>query len=78
MHSPAGASSFDVADLFESKSFSRRAYRQYVQEKRCRNRGNLHVKTNLVRLPFGYAGGMTVLLDKDGKPVVTPVDEKKE
>ncbi|MBQ7037499.1 MAG: xylan 1,4-beta-xylosidase [Clostridia bacterium] len=21
----------------------------------------------------GYAGGMTVLLDKDGKPVVTPV-----
>ncbi len=26
----------------------------------------------------GYAGGMTVLLDKDGKPVVTPVDEKKE
>ena len=22
----------------------------------------------------GYAGGMTVLLDKDGKPVVTPVD----
>ena len=21
----------------------------------------------------GYAGGMTVLLDKDGKPVITPV-----
>ena len=21
----------------------------------------------------GYAGGMTVLLDKDGKPIVTPV-----
>ena len=55
MHSPAGASSFDAADFFESKSFSRRAYRQYVQEKRCRNRRNLHVKTNLVRLPFGYA-----------------------
>ena len=53
MHSPAGASSFDVADLFESKSFSRRAYRQYVQGERCRNRRNLHVKTNLVRLPFG-------------------------
>ena len=53
MHSPAGASSFDAADFFESKSFSRRAYRQYVQEKRCRNRKNLHVKTNLVRLPFG-------------------------
>ncbi len=23
----------------------------------------------------GYAGGMTVLLDKDGKPIVTPVEE---
>ena len=24
----------------------------------------------------GYAGGLTVLLDKDGKPVVTPVAEE--
>ena len=24
----------------------------------------------------GYAGGLTVLLDKDGKPVVTPVAKK--
>ncbi len=23
----------------------------------------------------GYAGGLTVLLDRDGKPVVTPVKE---
>ena len=23
----------------------------------------------------GYAGGLTVLLDKDGKPVVTPLSE---
>ena len=22
----------------------------------------------------GYSGGLTVLLDKDGKPVITPVD----
>ena len=22
----------------------------------------------------GYAGGLTVLLDKDGKPVITPVE----
>lgn len=22
----------------------------------------------------GYAGGLTVLLDKDGKPVVTPIE----
>lgn len=24
----------------------------------------------------GYAGGLTVLLNKDGKPVVTPVEEE--
>lgn len=23
----------------------------------------------------GYAGGLTVLMDKDGKPVVTPIEE---
>ena len=23
----------------------------------------------------GYAGGMTVLLDKDGKPVITPTEK---
>ena len=23
----------------------------------------------------GYAGGLTVLLDQDGKPIVTPVEE---
>ena len=23
----------------------------------------------------GYAGGLTPLLDKDGKPVITPIDE---
>ena len=23
----------------------------------------------------GYAGGMTVLLDKDGKPIITPIEE---
>ena len=23
----------------------------------------------------GYSGGLTVLLDKDGKPVITPVNE---
>ena len=23
----------------------------------------------------GYAGGLTVLLDKDGKPIVTPLEE---
>ena len=24
----------------------------------------------------GYGGGLTVLLDKDGKPVVTPAEDK--
>ena len=24
----------------------------------------------------GYSGGLTVLMDKDGKPVVTPMEEK--
>lgn len=24
----------------------------------------------------GYSGGMTVLLDKDGKPVITPITEE--
>ena len=23
----------------------------------------------------GYAGGLTVLLDKDGKPIITPIEE---
>ena len=23
----------------------------------------------------GYAGGLTVLLDKDGKPVITPIED---
>lgn len=25
----------------------------------------------------GYAGGLTVLLDKDGKPIITPIGEQK-
>ncbi len=25
----------------------------------------------------GYSGGLTVLLDKDGKPVITPIEEKQ-
>lgn len=28
---------------------------------------------NYIFRQSGYAGGMTVLLDKDGKPVVTPI-----
>ena len=30
---------------------------------------------NYVYHQSGYSGGMTVLLDKDGKPIVTPVEE---
>lgn len=29
---------------------------------------------NYVFTISGYAGGLTVLLDKEGKPVITPVD----
>ena len=25
----------------------------------------------------GYAGGLTVLLDKEGKPVITPIEEEE-
>ena len=32
---------------------------------------------NYVFHASGYAGGMTPLLDKDGKPVITPEDEIK-
>lgn len=31
---------------------------------------------NYVFCQAGYAGGLTPLLDKDGKPVVTPVENK--
>jgi len=31
---------------------------------------------NYVVHTAGYAGGMTVLLDKDGKPVITPIAEE--
>lgn len=29
---------------------------------------------NYLFMKDGYAGGLTPLLDKDGKPIVTPVD----
>ena len=32
---------------------------------------------NYIFRQSGYAGGMTPLLDKDGKPVVTPVEQLK-
>ena len=25
---------------------------------------------------YGYSGGLTVLVDKDGKPIVTPIEQK--
>lgn len=24
----------------------------------------------------GYAGGLTVMVDKDGKPIITPIEDK--
>lgn len=31
---------------------------------------------NYLFLSSGYAGGLTVLLDKDGKPIITPIEEE--
>ena len=31
---------------------------------------------NYLYVSGGYAGGLTVLLDKDGKPVITPIESK--
>ena len=33
---------------------------------------------NYLVFQSGYAGGITVLLDKDGKPVITPTEEKAD
>lgn len=30
---------------------------------------------NYLYYSSGYSGGLTVLLDKDGKPVITPIEE---
>ena len=35
--------------------------------------GDKETGVNYIFRQSGYAGGMTVLLDKDGKPVVTPI-----
>ncbi|MCB6983102.1 DUF6440 family protein [Peptostreptococcus anaerobius] len=34
---------------------------------------DIETGVNYVMRTSGYAGGMTVLLDRDGKPVITPV-----
>ncbi len=31
---------------------------------------------NYLYYASGYAGGLTVMLDKDGKPIITPVDKE--
>ena len=31
---------------------------------------------NYLYINSGYSGGLTVLLDADGKPIVTPIDEE--
>lgn len=32
---------------------------------------------NYLYRAIGYSGGMTVLLDRDGKPVVTPINDSE-
>ncbi|MCM1165349.1 MAG: DUF6440 family protein [Lachnospiraceae bacterium] len=36
---------------------------------------DMETGVNYVFHASGYAGGLTVLLDKDGKPVVTPIEK---
>lgn len=31
---------------------------------------------NYLYYSSGYSGGLTVLLDKEGKPIITPIEEK--
>ena len=31
---------------------------------------------NYLYYSSGYGGGLTVLLDKEGKPIITPIEEK--
>ena len=31
---------------------------------------------NYIYHQAGYSGGLTPLLDKDGKPIITPIEEK--
>lgn len=31
---------------------------------------------NYLFISSGYAGGLTVLLDKEGKPIITPIEDK--
>jgi len=33
---------------------------------------------NYLFIGSGYAGGLTVLVDKDGKPIITPVEDDEE
>lgn len=33
---------------------------------------------NYLFMHQGYAGGLTVLLDKDGKPVITPIEDLED
>ncbi len=54
-----------------------RFIRTYIQRNGFTERTEIWVDrftgVNYVFTQSGYAGGMTVLLDKDGKPVVTPL-----
>ena len=54
-----------------------RFIRTYIQKNGFTERMEIWVDrftgVNYVFTQSGYAGGMTVLLDKDGKPVITPM-----
>lgn len=37
---------------------------------------DIETGVNYIYTGSGYGGGLTVLLDKDGKPIVTPVEDE--
>jgi hypothetical protein len=63
---------------------NKRGYRKMANDKRfekiySQNMGTMEIwvdketGVNYLYRQSGYSGGMTVLLDRDGKPVITPV-----
>lgn len=56
-----------ISKLLEGSSLSDKGQRVVLVDR--------ETGVNYLFVHSGYAGGMTVLLDADGKPVVTPVKE---
>ena len=66
----------------EKKMDNGRFIRTYIQKNGFTERMEIWVDrftgVNYVFTQSGYAGGMTVLLDQDGKPVITPMGHEQK